>query len=74
MKFSEFLLTAIRRAEIPVRFEPGAEEAIVAPVVKFLRAWIGSHEPDQGDGEFERGQMTLIHDLLQELEDKRPIG
>jgi len=32
MKFSELLIGAIGKSEIPLRFEPGAEEAVAAPV------------------------------------------
>ena len=28
MKFQDLLIAAIRRSEIPLRFEPGAEEAV----------------------------------------------
>jgi hypothetical protein len=45
MTFGEYLLLAIRRSEIPLRFEPGAEEAVAKPVTAFLKAWLLAHEP-----------------------------
>ena len=47
MKFEELLIAAIRRSEIPLRFEPGAEEAVAKPVIEVLRAWVLAH--DTGD-------------------------
>ena len=34
MKFQELLIGAIQRSEIPLRFEPGAEEAVAQPVTQ----------------------------------------
>ena len=45
MKFPELLLGAIQRSEIPLRFEPGAEEAVAKPVTEVLEAWIAAHRP-----------------------------
>ena len=48
MKFQEMLLAAIERAEIPLRFEPGAGEAVAKPVTEMLRGWILAHMPPDG--------------------------
>ena len=45
MKFPELLIQAIQRSEIPLRFEPGAEEAVATPVTELVRAWLTSHRP-----------------------------
>jgi hypothetical protein len=73
MKFSELLIGAIGRSEIPLRFEPGAEESVAAPVVELLRTWILSHEPDRSRSEFDDGQRALVKVLIEELEDRRDI-
>lgn len=73
MKFSELLLNAIRNAEIPLRFEPGAEAAIAEPVTELLRAWVAVHDPDRALSEFEYGQKALIVRLIEELDDQREI-
>jgi hypothetical protein len=67
MKFQELLLTAIQRSEIPLRFEPGAEESVAKPVMEILEAWISAHEP-RGDGSaFDAGQRAVVERLLAEL-------
>lgn len=73
MKFSELLLDAIRNAEIPLRFEPGAEAAVAEPITELLKAWVAVHDPDPAAGEFEYGQKALIVRLIEELEDERDI-
>ena len=73
MKFSELLTGAIGKSEIPLRFEPGAEEAVAAPVVELLRTWILSHDPERSRSEFDDGQRALIKALIEELEDRREI-
>ena len=45
MNFPELLLAAIQRSEIPLRFEPGAEDAVAKPVTEMLQAWIAAHLP-----------------------------
>ena len=55
MKFPELLIAAIQRAEIPLRFEPGAEEAVAKPVTEILRAWVSAHMPPESDSEFDSG-------------------
>jgi hypothetical protein len=69
MKFPELLLAAIRRSEIPLRFEPGAEEEVAKPVIEMLQTWIAAHLPDDGeDSEFDAGYRALAVQLLDELE------
>jgi len=68
MKFEELLLTAIRRSEIPLRFEPGAEESVAKPVIETLQAWVAAHMPDEpADSEFDAGYRALAVQLLEEL-------
>jgi hypothetical protein len=74
MKFSKLLIEAIERSEIPLRFEPGAAEAVASPVTEFVRAWIAAHAPDRANGDFERGQQSLIDQLLGEIDDWRTVG
>jgi len=68
MKFEELLLAAIRRSEIPLRFEPGAEEAVAKPVTEVLKAWISAHMPPGGASEFDAGYRALGVQLLSELD------
>ena len=74
MKFSELLVLAIQKSEIPLRFEPGAEEAVAKPVTEFLRAWIESHLPEKARDEFDMGRKALIEQLMDELDDRRELG
>jgi hypothetical protein len=67
MKFNELLLAAIGRSEIPLRFEPGAEEAVAKPVTELIEAWITAHLPDEASGDFDRGRRALGLELLAEL-------
>jgi hypothetical protein len=67
MKFREMLTLAIRRSEIPLRFEPGAEESVAEPVTECLRAWIESHDRPQASDDFERGRKAAVQQLLAEL-------
>jgi hypothetical protein len=68
MKFQELLLAAIQRSEIPLRFEPGAEESVAKPVTEMLQAWVGAHMPDHADSEFDAGRGALAVEMLAELE------
>jgi hypothetical protein len=69
MKFSDLLIAAVRRAEISLRPQSGAEEAIAHPVMEMLRAWITAHLPEDGEGsEFDAGYRALAIQLLDELE------
>jgi hypothetical protein len=63
MKFPDLLITAIQRSEIPLRFEPGAEEAVAKPVTELLRVWIETHQP-----EADESQRALLVRLLGELD------
>ncbi|HEV2448309.1 MAG TPA: hypothetical protein VGS58_20395 [Candidatus Sulfopaludibacter sp.] len=68
MKFAELLVAAIERSEIPLRFEPGAEEAVVRPVIEVLQAWIRGHLPSKAESEFDSGYRALAVQLLAELD------
>jgi len=68
MKFPDLLLSAIQRSEIPLRFEPGAEESVARPVTELVRVWLQAHEPEGTDTEFDYGQKALIKRLLAELD------
>jgi len=68
MKFSELLIAAIQRSEIPLRFEPGSEEAVAKPVTEMLENWITAHLPDSdSSSEFDAGYRALALQLLAEL-------
>jgi hypothetical protein len=73
MKFAELLLQAIGRSEIPLRFEPGAGEAVAAPVTELLRAWLLSHATNTSSSEFDDGRKALIEELLLELDGSREL-
>lgn len=68
MKFEELLLAAIQRSEIPLRFEPGAEESVAKPVIEVLQAWVSAHLPANADSEFDAGYRALAVQLLSELD------
>ena len=68
MKFQELLLSAIQRSEIPLRFEPGAEESVAKPVTEVLQAWVGAHIPDRADSDFDAGWRALAVQLMAELD------
>jgi hypothetical protein len=68
MKFPELLIAAIQRSEIPLRFEPGAEEAVAKPVTEVLQAWISAHIGPDSEAEFDAGYRALAIQLLAELE------
>jgi len=76
MKFADVLLAAIRRSEIPLRFEPGAEEAVAKPVTALLQAWLEAHEPAEPRSDFDYGQKALIAVLLEEVNGSKdvPVG
>jgi len=73
VKFPDLLLEAIGRSEIPLRFEPGAEEAVAAPVTELIRVWLVSHSPGASRSEFEAGRKALIEELLEELDGRREV-
>jgi len=62
VKFPDLLIEAIQRSEIPLRFEPGAEESVAKPVTELLRVWVEAHKPA------DESQRTLLARLLGELE------
>jgi hypothetical protein len=68
VKFQELLISAIQRSEIPLRFEPGAEEAVAKPVTEVLVAWISAHLPASEATEIDSGRRALALELLAELE------
>lgn len=67
MKFQNLLIAAIQQSEIPLRFEPGAEEAVAKPVTEALQAWISMHLPESSESEFDAGYRALAVQLLAEL-------
>ncbi len=67
MKFADLLLAAIQRAEIPLRFEPGAEESVAKPVTELIQAWLEAHRPAAAHSDFDRGGEAMIAQLLDEL-------
>lgn len=67
MTFNDLLIAAIGRSEIPLRFEPGADESVAKPVAELIEAWITAHLPDDSANEFDRGRRTLALELLAEL-------
>lgn len=68
MFFPELLIEALKKSEIPLRFEPGAEESVAQQVVELVRLWLEAHEPKDSSTPFFNGQKTLIARLLAELE------
>lgn len=68
MTFHDLLIEAIKGSEIPLRFEPGAEEAVAEPVTRLILVWLQVHMPQQPTTEYERGQKALLTRLFAELE------
>ncbi|MBZ5621643.1 MAG: hypothetical protein LAQ69_23370 [Acidobacteriia bacterium] len=68
MKFQELLIGAIQRSEIPLRFEPGAEEAMAQPVTDVLQAWVSAHMPQSAKSDYDAGYRALAVQLLAELD------
>jgi hypothetical protein len=67
MTFHDLLIAAIGRSEIPLRFEPGADEAVAKPIGELLEAWITAHLPDDAVTDFDRGRRALAVQLLDEI-------
>jgi hypothetical protein len=67
MKFHDLLIAAIGRSEIPLRFEPGADESMAKPILELLEAWVTAHLPDDEGNDFDRGRRALAVELLSEL-------
>ena len=68
MKFSELLIATLDQSDIPLRFEPGAQEAVAKPVLQMLQAWITAHVPADSETEFDAGYRALAVQLLAEIE------
>jgi len=68
MRFPELLIEAIKKSEIPLRFEPGAEEAAARQVTDLIRFWLETHEPTGGSPAAFEAQKALLDRLLAELE------
>jgi hypothetical protein len=68
MKFEELIIAAVQRSEIPLRFEPGAEEAVAKPVIEVVQAWVQAHIPEGSETEFDAGYRALAVQLLAELD------
>ena len=67
MTFQDLLSAAIESSEIPLRFEPGATEAVAKPVTQMLHDWISAHIPPDSGSPFDQGRATLAVQLLAEL-------
>jgi hypothetical protein len=63
VKFPELLIAAIQRSEIPLRFEPGAEESVAKPVIELLRVWLEAHQ-----AEADESGRALVALLIGELD------
>jgi hypothetical protein len=68
MRFPDLLIEALKKSEIPLRFEPGAEESVAKQVTDLVRVWLEAHEPDDLSTPILKGQKALIDRLLAELE------
>lgn len=73
MKFAELLIAAIQRSEIPLRFEPGADEAVAKPVTELVRAWLEAHRVSDPRSDFDLGRESLIAQLIEELTGVRDV-
>jgi hypothetical protein len=73
MKFADLLMSAIQRSEIPLRFEPGAEEAVAKPVMDLVRAWLETHRPVEPRTDLDLGRDALITELVDELTGAREV-
>jgi len=68
MRFPELLIDALKKSEIPLRFEPGAEESAALQVTELVRLWLEAHEPKDTSTSYYNGQKVLLDRLLAELE------
>jgi hypothetical protein len=68
MRFPDLLIEALKKSEIPLRFEPGAEESAALQVTDLVRLWLEAHAPKDTSAAFAKGQKALIDRLLAELE------
>ena len=62
MLFPELLIEALKKSEIPLRFEPGAEESVAKQVTDLIRVWLEAHESKDAS------QRVLLQRLLAELD------
>ncbi|MEO8593584.1 MAG: hypothetical protein ABI759_09695 [Candidatus Solibacter sp.] len=69
MKFQAMLAQAIESSEIPLRFEPGATEAVARPVIALLNAWLSAHMPPDSESPRDQAAGALLGQLLAELND-----
>ncbi len=67
MRFPDLLIEALKKSEIPLRFEPGAEESVAKQVTDLVRLWLEAHEPADPNTAFLQGQKALVDRLLAEL-------
>ena len=68
MRFPELLIEALKKSEIPLRFEPGAEESAARQVIDLVRLWLEAHEPTDSNTAYYNGQKFLLARLLAELD------
>jgi len=68
MRFPDLLIEALKKSEIPLRFEPGAEESAASQVTDLVRLWLEAHQPSDTSMAFHNGQKTLLDRLLAELD------
>jgi hypothetical protein len=68
MRFPELLIEALKNSEIPLRFEPGAEESAAKQVADLIRLWLEAHQPKDTSTAFGNGQKVLLDRLLAEME------
>ena len=73
MKLSEVLTASIQKSEIPLRYEPGAEEAVVTQVRDVLRVWLTAHLPENPRSDFDYGCKAVLEQMLEEVEDARDL-
>jgi hypothetical protein len=68
VRFPDLLIEALKKSEIPLRFEPGAEESVARQVSDLVRLWLEAHAPADAATPFLKGQTALVDRLLAELE------
>jgi len=73
MKFPDLLTAAIQSSEIPLRFEPGAEESVAKPVMELLQGWLEAHRTTAPRSDFDRGRAALVEELIDELTGVRDV-
>jgi hypothetical protein len=74
MKFADLLVAAIQRSEIPLRFEPGAEEAVAQPVTELLKAWLDAHRQADPHSDFDYGQQAMLAQLIDEISGAKDLA